>query len=180
MASDDTPALTPEDLLAAVLEIDRHVGSQGWDQPTLLFALVPTAVVRSDNPALAAQVGLDPDGLGDPALLSFEQQPPPPEIELDDFLAGISWPDDVAAAAVVVERIVLPPSAEAGLADAADPVAAAREHPEHQDVRITVAADRNGLRMCALRLRQADDPSAVRTGEDLVPGLAEAVAATFH
>lgn len=174
------PDLTPEDLLAAVREIDRHVATQGWDQPTLLFALVPTAIVRASNPALAEQLGLDPDGLGDPALLTFEQQPPTPELALDDFLAGITWPDDVTAAAVVVERIVLPPSAEAGLGGAADPVAAAREHPDRQDVRMTVAADRHGQRMCALRLRGADTEAEVRTGVDLVPGLADALAATFH
>ena len=41
------------DLLAAVLEIERHVDSDGWDQPTLLFALVATEQIRVEQPELA-------------------------------------------------------------------------------------------------------------------------------
>jgi hypothetical protein len=165
------------DLLNAVIELDRHVAADGWDQPTLLFALVPTDQLRSSSPHLAEKLGLTPDA---PALTTFEQAPPPADVPLDEFLAGISWPDQVRAAAVVVERIVVPPAAESDLAAAPDPVAAAREHPSAEDVRLIVAADRDGHRMCALRLRSQDSADAVRTGPDLVPGLAEALAATFR
>ena len=165
-----------QDLLAAALDIERHVDSDGWDQPPLLFALVPTERVRAEQPELAAQLGVTAGG---PALTTFEQEPPPAEAELDDFLAGIEWPDPISAAAIVLERIVLPPDAEAQLADRPDATTAAREHPDAQDMRIVVAASRDGVTMCALRLRGQDDDS-VLTGPDLVPGLAEALLATFR
>jgi hypothetical protein len=167
--------MTDDDLLAAVLEIEGHVASDGWDQPTLLFALVPTEQVRRDQPALAAQLGVEASG---PAVTTFEQPLPPVDEELGTFLAGISWPSEIAGAAVVVERIVLPPDAEADLADRPDAASRAREHPQAQDMRIVVGVSRDGGRMCALRLRGADDES-VLTGADLVPSLADALFATF-
>jgi hypothetical protein len=44
---------------------------------------------------------------------------------------------------------------------------------------MTVAVLRDGARESALRLREKDSPTEVLTGADLVPGLAEALAATF-
>lgn len=166
-----------DDLLAAVLDIEAHVSANGWDQPTLLFALVPSEAIRASRPDLAERLGI---AAGGPALTSFEQPAPPADQDLGEFLAGISWPEDIAAAAVVVERIVLPPQAEADLAASHDALRAARQHAQREDVRIVVAADRAGQRMCALRLRSADTAEDVRAGEDLVPGLAEAIAATFR
>ena len=168
--------MTDDDLLAAVLEIEGHVDSDGWDQPTLLFALVPTEQIRRDQPALAHRLGVAESG---PALTTFEQPPPPLGQGLDDFLAGISWPDEISGAAVVVERIVLPPDAEAEIADRPDAARLAREHPAAQDMRVVVGVSRDGARMCALRLRGASDDS-VLTGAELVPGLAEALLATFR
>ncbi len=165
-----------QDLLAAVLDIERHVDSDGWDQPPLLFALVPTQHVRRDNPELARQLGVAESG---PELTTFEQEAPPDDQPLDEFLGRIEWPAQIVGAAVVVERIVLPPEAEAALADRPDAAALARTHPEAQDMRIVAAAGRDGHRMCALRLRGADDDS-VLTGPDLVPGLCDALAATFR
>jgi hypothetical protein len=164
------------DLLEAALDIERHVDADGWDQPALLFALVPTEQVRAEQPALAAQLGVAEGG---PALTTFEQEPPPDDEPLDAFLARIEWPEQIAGAAVVVERIVLPPQAEAELADRPDAALLAREHPEARDMRIVVAVGRGGGRMCALRVR-GDGDEAVRTGADLVPGLADALAATFR
>ena len=115
-----------QDLLAAALDIERHVAAEGWDQPTLLFALVPTEHIRAEQPALAAQLGVVEGG---PALTTFEQPAPPDDEELDVFLARIEWPEEIAGAALVVERIVLPPEAEAAVADRPDAAAVAREHP---------------------------------------------------
>jgi hypothetical protein len=174
-----------QDLLAAALDIERHVASQGWDQPTLLFALVPTDHVRTAQPGLAAQLGvLD----GGPALTTFEQPAPPDDEELDVFLARIEWPPEIVGAALVVERIVLPPEAEAAVADRPDAATVAREHPAAQDMRIVVAVTKDGQQMSVLRLRGApgadgvpdDSEDAVLTGHDLVPGLAEALIATFR
>ena len=44
---------------------------------------------------------------------------------------------------------------------------------------MTVAVLRDGARDSALRLREKDAPTEVLTGPDLVPGLAEALSATF-
>ena len=168
--------MTDQDLLDAVLDIERHVDFDGWDQPPLLFALVPTEDVRRDQPELARQLGVEDAG---PALTTFEQEAPPDDEPLDEFLARIEWPAQIVGAAVVVERIVLPPEAEAVVADRPDAAAVAREHPQARDMRIVAAVSRDGQRMCALRLRGADDDS-VLTGPDLVPGLSDALAATFR
>ncbi len=84
------------------------------------------------------------------------------------------WPAGVAGCAAVVERLVLPPDADAELPD--DPAAAeefAREHPDRQEVRIVAGATRAGSTYCALRLRAHDDDQSVVGGADLVPGLLE-------
>jgi hypothetical protein len=174
-----------QDLLAAALDIERLVASQGWDQPALLFALVPTDHVRTTQPELAAQLGVLEGG---PSLTTFEQPAPPDDEDLDVFLARIQWPTEIAGAALVVERIVLPPEAEAVIADRPDAATVAREHPLAQDMRIVVAVTRDGQQMSVLRLRaapEADGSSdgtdeSVLTGNDLVPGLAEALLATFR
>lgn len=170
-----------QDLLSAALDIERHVAADGWDQPALMFALVPTETIRADQPELADQLGVTDGG---PALTTFEQPAPPDEEELDEFLARIEWPAQIAGAALVVERIVLPPEAEDEIADRPDAAAAARAHPAAQDMRIVVAVMKDGEQMSVLRLRGAQDgPDAaddsVLTGTDLVPGLSEALLATF-
>lgn len=173
-----------QDLLAAALDIERHVAAEGWDQPTLLFALVPTDHIRAEQPALAAQLGVVDGG---PALTTFEQPAPPDDEDLDVFLARIEWPAEIAGAAIVVERIVLPPEAEAEIADRPDAATVAREHPAAQDMRIVVAVTKDGQQMSVLRLRGAEGETgsdagedSVLTGTDLVPGLAEALLATFR
>lgn len=168
--------LTGEALLAGVLEIERHVAREGWDQPTLLFALADSARLRAEQPELAAQLRLAPDG---PALTTFEQPAPPDGEDLGAFLARIAWPEQVVGAALVVERLVLPPEAEDAVAGSPNVAAAARAHPLAQDMRIVVGVARGGATMCALRLRSADTDEAVLTGADLVPDLAAALLATF-
>jgi hypothetical protein len=95
----------------------------------------------------------------------------------------------IAGCALTVERLMLPPSAEASMpdhlkdaADADDAALAAwvAVHPERQEVRMTVAVLRDGARESALRLRSKDAPTEVLTGPELVPGLADALAATFE
>ncbi|QHA09882.1 hypothetical protein GQF42_28585 [Streptomyces broussonetiae] len=168
-------------LTRAVLEIDEYVSGLGWDQPARLFALVDTARLRSQEPSLAAQLGLENES-ETTGLTPIEQDELPAGKPLDDFLGTIAWPDAVAGCALSVERLMLPPSAEAqvpqNLSDAklAQWVA---QHPERQEVRMTVAVLRDGSRESALRLREKDSPSEVLTGPDLVPGLADALSATF-
>lgn len=168
--------MTSEDLLAAALDIERHVAAEGWDQPTLLFALVDSAQLRAEQPELAEQLGIAEGG---PALTTFEQEAPPADEDLGEFLARIEWPEQVAGAALVVERIVLPPEAEADVQGAREPALAAREHPLARDVRLVVTVARGGGVMCALRLRDLADDEDVLTGPDLVPALGDALLATF-
>ncbi|MET7712066.1 PPA1309 family protein [Streptomyces sp. NPDC005407] len=169
-------------LTRAVLEIDEYASGLGWDQPARLFALVDTAQLRSQEPELAAQLGLDGDETAAP-LTPIEQDEIPAGTPLDEFLATIAWPDAVAGCALTVERQMLPPSAEASVPDGLDDKALTKwvaAHPDRQEVRMTVAVLRDGARESALRLREKDSPKEVLTGSALVPGLAEALAATFE
>ncbi|MFF7972098.1 PPA1309 family protein [Streptomyces sp. NPDC007905] len=169
-------------LTRAVLEIDEYASGLGWDQPARLFALVDTARLRAQEPALAAQLGLEdePEITG---LTPIEQDEVPTDNPLDEFLGTIAWPDAVVGCALTVERLMLPPSAEAQVPDGLSEAELAKwvaDHPERQEVRMTVAVLRDGNRESALRLREKDSSTEVLTGPDLVPGLAEALSATFE
>jgi hypothetical protein len=169
-------------LTRAVLEIDEYVSGLGWDQSARLFALVDTARLRAEQPSLADRLGLGEESESS-GLTPIEQDEVPTGKPLDEFLATIAWPDAVAGCALAVERLMLPPSAEAqvpqGLSEAALTKWVA-DHPDRQEVRMTVGVLRDGTRESALRLREKDSPTEVLTGSDLVPGLAEALAATFE
>ncbi|MFI9342335.1 PPA1309 family protein [Streptomyces sp. NPDC052773] len=170
-------------LTRAVLEIDEYASGLGWDQPARLFALVDTARLRAQEPALAAQLGLGDEQETSAGLTPIEQDEVPTDKPLDEFLGTIAWPDAVDGCALTVERLMLPPSAEAQVPQDLDEAALTKwvaEHPERQEVRMTVAVLRDGARESALRLREKDSPTEVLTGSDLVPGLAEALAATFE
>ncbi|MET7855434.1 PPA1309 family protein [Streptomyces avermitilis] len=168
-------------LTRAVLEIDEYASSLGWDQPARLFALVDTARLRTQEPSLAAQLGLA-DAPETTGLTPIEQDEIPAGKPLDEFLGTIAWPDAVVGCALTVERMMLPPSAEASVPEGLSEKKLAKwvaEHPDRQEVRMTVAVLRDGARESALRLREKDSPTEVLTGKDLVPGLAEALSATF-
>jgi hypothetical protein len=177
-------------LTRAVLEIDSYVAGLGWDRPARLFALVDTAQLRSQEPALADRIGLDEQQHAEPLGGSFtpiEQEELPAGTALDEFLATIAWPESVAGCALSVERLMLPPTAEESVPEelqreenAAELTRWVAEHPERQEVRLTVAALRGGQRESAIRLRAKDSDTEVLTGRDLVPGLAAALAATFE
>ncbi|MFF2521604.1 PPA1309 family protein [Streptomyces liangshanensis] len=179
--SSGTP-MAASPLTRAVLEIDAYAAGLGWDQPARLFALVDTARLRTDEPELAAQLGLD-DGDATAPLTPIEQDEIPAGTPLDEFLATIAWPGAVAGCAMTVERLMLPPSAESSVPDGLDEAGLAdwvAAHPDRQEVRMTVAVLRDGARDSALRLREKDSPTEVLTGSGLVPGLAEALSATFE
>jgi hypothetical protein len=173
--SASTPAhgAVDDGLSAAVLEIERHAAESGWDQPARLFALVETASLVEREPHLA-------DSLGSTALTPIEQEGLTAGRALEDQLTAISWPESVHGCAAMVERVVLPPEAEAQVPDeSAGASAYAAEHPDRQEVRIVAAATRSGASCCALRMRAHDSDDAVLTGPDLVPRLVELVRATL-
>ncbi|MEW2495819.1 PPA1309 family protein [Streptomyces nodosus] len=168
-------------LTRAVLEIDEYASGLGWDQPARLFALVDTARLQAEEPSLAAQLGLE-DETSTTALTPIEQDEIPADRPLDEFLGTIAWPDAVVGCALTVERLMLPPSAESQVPQGLSGKKLTRwvaEHPERQEVRMTVGVLRDGARESALRLREKDAPAEVLTGPGLVPGLAEALSATF-
>ncbi|MFG2886973.1 PPA1309 family protein [Streptomyces sp. NPDC048297] len=169
-------------LTRAVLEIDEYASGLGWDQPARLFALVDTARLRAQEPSLAAQLGLqdEPETTG---LTPIEQDEIPADKQLDEFLGTIAWPDAVVGCALTVERLMLPPTAEAQVPENLSEAKLAKwvaSHPERQEVRMTVGVLRDGTRDSALRLREKDSSTEVLTGPDLVPGLVAALAATFE
>jgi len=164
-------------LVAVVRELEAHASELGWDQPERLYALASTAQLVAEEPGLAEALGLD---AADDGLTPIEQEPLAPGQRLEDVLAGIEWPEEVAGVAAVAERLVLPPGADADLPS--DPAAAqeyAASHPDRQEVRMVAAALRGGGSACALRLRSHDADDLVLTGPDLVPGLLEQLHATL-
>lgn len=160
------------------LDVERHVSQAGWDQSTRLFALVETADLLRREPQLAAQLGAGADEPG--GLTPVEQEDLPHHSTLEELLGGLAWPPEVLGSAVSVERLMVPPDAERdmprGEAQALQWLA---EHPERQEVRIVVAVLRDGSRACALRMRAHDEETSVLTGPDLVPALADGLAATL-
>ncbi len=171
----------PEDpaLAAAVLEIEAHVAQDGWDQPARLYALVDTATLVSQEPALAAAMSIDGPA-DDGSFTSIEQEDLPPGQPLEEALHTIAWPESVSGCAAVIERLVLPPDVDDEIPD--DPTSAelfAREHPDRQEVRMVAGVTRAGASYCALRLRAHDDEQSVVNGTELVPGLLDLLHATF-
>ncbi len=162
-------------LVAALIEVERHVGRLGWDQPARLFALVRTADLLAAEPGLAEHLsGATPDGFS-----SIEQEDFHPGTDLAEALARMAWPQTVAGCVLALERAFLPADAEADLPD--DPDAAARlvaEHPRRLDLRVVVGVTRDGLGHGVARVRGEDGD--LLSGADLVPALAEALAHTLE
>jgi hypothetical protein len=170
--------MTQPDLLAVVRELEAHAADEGWDRPERLFALVDTAELLSREPQLADALGVaegEPDG-----LTPVEQEPLSPGTSLEQVLAEIVWPPDVAGCAAIAERVVLPPEADEQVPE--DPQEAqdfAANHPDREDVRIVAAALRGGASACAVRLRSHDDAESVVASPDLVPELLMMLHATL-
>jgi hypothetical protein len=182
-SEDGAAPLVPSALERAVRELEQHVAGGGWDGPVRLFALIRTGTALARDPALASTLPADVVAAAeqdDEHLTAVEQEGLPEADSLEALLAGIAWPPTVDGAAVVIERIVVPPQAEANLPD--DPElarAALLSHPLRRDVRLAAAVLRDGGQMCAVRARDHDSDDRVAVGPDLVPGLVEALAETL-
>ena len=180
---DSVGTLPPDALSRAVIEIEKHVSSAGWDQPAQLFALVPTDELLRAEPQLAAELGAED---ASQPLTPVAQGELPGGIEdehLADALARIEWPDGVSGCALSVERIVLPAGVEAGLSSTDSDTELARmagSDPRRHEVRMVAAVLREGTRFGAVRLRSHDEDSAVLSGTDLVPTLCEVLSLTFE
>jgi hypothetical protein len=173
-----------EAVFRAVRELEQHVAGGGWDGPVRLFALVRTAGALDRDHALADR--LPPDVVraarADPEHLTLvEQEGLPPASSLEELLGGLAWPPTVDGAALVTERIVLPPEVEAQMpADPDEAVEWLGAHPARREVRLAAAVLRDGTGACAVRARDHDRDSDVAVGPDLVPGLLEALAGTLR
>lgn len=162
-------------LIAALAEIERHVGASGWDQPARLFALVRTRDLLAAEPHLADQVRLTSED----ALSSIEQDDFRDGEDLLTTLRGISWTEAVAGCAMALERTFLPAQYESEIPT--DPDQATRfvaEHPQRQEVRVVVGALRGGASHGLARL--VSSPDELLGGADLVPALSAALAATLR
>ncbi|MFZ1361973.1 MAG: PPA1309 family protein [Candidatus Nanopelagicales bacterium] len=177
--------LDKQRLVTALLELELHVHADGWDGPPRLFALGRLGELVATEPELASALGLEGDGRDpdDASLVPIEQEWGSLTGPLDESLAQIMWPPQVAGAAITMERLVLPPAAEEQVAAMSDPqeqLELATNHPERQDMRVAVAVLRDGSHMCAVRARGQDGDTDVLSGPDLVPGLVEALQSTFQ
>lgn len=169
--------MTERALLAAVREVERHAAGVGWDRAPRLFALVPSAALVAAEPALVGELGLDPAPAPE-ALTPVEQDDLTFSQPLEELLAAIEWPPEVAGVALVLETVLLPADAEHA-APTTRPDAWAAAHPDREEARVAVGVHRDGSRAAALRWRRHDDDSDVVTAEDLAPALADALAATL-
>jgi hypothetical protein len=177
------PADRQDAVLRTVRELEQHVSSGGWDGPVRLFALIRTAAAIDRDPTLTGQ--LPPDVVAAAQedaehLTAVEQEGLPGADTIEELLGRIAWPPTVDGAALVVERLVVPPEAEAGMP--ADTDAAAdylRNHPQRREVRLAAAVLRDGTQGCAVRARDHDSADQVAVGPDLVPGLVTALVTTL-
>ncbi len=162
-------------LIAVLADVERHVGSAGWDQPARLFSLVATQELLELEPQLADQV---PQASLD-SLTAIEQ---------DGFAAGqdplarlreVCWPPSVTGTALALERTFLPAEYEADIPENADAATQfVMQHPKRVDVRVVVGVLRDGTAHGLARLRS--NPDELLGGVDLVPGLTEALRYTLE
>lgn len=159
-----------------VRDLERHSAEKGWDKAPSLYALVRSAELRSAEPGLADSLPADAD-----TLVPVEQENLPDQSGIEEALAGIVWPDTVDGCVLVLERVVLPSDVEADIPeDQAEAAAFVGNHPAREEIRMVVGVLRDGTRHSAVRVRGQDTEDAVLSGPDLVPGLPEALAATFE
>jgi len=171
--AEETP---PPGLTAAIEEVERHVRVDGWDQSARLFALAPTDDLVTREPALAEQLGIDPEQAA--GFTPIEQEVS--EQAIEDLLGSITWPDTVEGAVLVIERIVLPPGVEDEMPDDdTDAVQWAHQHPERSDVRVVVGVLRTGDRASVVRVRGHDADTDLLRSAELSPELGDALHATF-
>ena len=169
-------AAVPDALVAALLEIERHVANLGWDQPARLFALVPTAELIAAEPQLAEHLTGGTEPRPD-QFSAIEQEGFNGAADLGEALARIAWPPTVAGVALSLERLFLPGDAETGLAAGAAASEQVRTHPAREEIRVVVGALRSGDAYGVARVRS--HPDELLSGADLVPGLASALARTL-
>lgn len=166
-------------LVAALIEVEQHVGRFGWDQPARLFALVPTAELIAAEPSLAAHLGPGAGNAPEGALSSIEQEDFRSGDDLVTTLNRLTWPETVHGCVLSLERTFLPPRYEGEIPD--DPVEAERfvnAHEHRQDMRVVVGVLRGGQSHGVARVRS--EPNELLGGPELAPGIAKTLANTLR
>lgn len=181
--SDSTEMPTARQIALAnvVVEIERAAARVGWDHAPSLYALAPTGelIERPDVPADIVE-NLKTGWDGTPEHLSAIIQDDLPEDDLEEMLGHLGWPQEVAGAALTVERVIVPPEVEAEAPEDPDlAVEFISTHPARTEVRLAVGVLRSGESWCALRARPFDSDDKVGQGSMLVPNLVEALLASF-
>lgn len=164
-------------LVAALVQLEHHVGHLGFDQPPRLFALVRTQELLASQPDLAESAGLTADA-PEGALTAIEQEGFDAGPDLDAALERIMWPETVVGVACSIVSSFLPAEVEAELPE--EPTDAAlyvAEHPSKVDLLIVAGAMRSGARHGVGRMMS--HPDDLLSGTELVPGFTEALARTL-
>lgn len=164
-------------LTAALMEVERHIGRVGWDQPARLFALVRTADLIRTEPHLAQ--ALNAEARPDDAFSSIEQDTWTGGEDVAQALGHIMWPDTVEGCVLAVERAFLPADAEADIPP--DPQEAERyvaEHPRREDIRVVAGVLRTGEQQSVARLRTS--PDELLAGPELAPGISQMLHTTLQ
>lgn len=165
----------PSRLIAALADVERHVGTNGWDQPARLFALVPTGQLLEMEPHLADRL---PEHTDD-SLTAIEQENFAAGLDVMERLEGIYWPASVLGAVLALERAFLPPEYESELpADDAEVAEFVARHEARVDARVVVGVLRDGSQHGLARLKS--HPDELLGAEDLVPALSDALHATME
>ena len=164
----------PSRLIAALADIERHVSELGWDQPARLFALVETRTLLELEPQLRGRV----TQTAEDALTAVEQEDFQLGSDIATRLAFLSWPAAVTGCAIAMERAFLPPRFESQVpTDPGEAIDFVNKHEARTDVRVVVGVLRDGARHGLARV--LSNPDDLLGAEDLGPGLADALLATF-
>lgn len=168
------PILSP--LTRSAIETEAHVATDGWGQKPRLFSLARNGDLLKRQPALASMLGaVDPNEYS-----AVEQDVRLTDKTLEMTLATTAWPKDVDGVALAVERVIMAPSGAPksafGKPDTADGITAPGER---EDVRLVVAALRNGEIITIVRRKAEDDDTKVAIGTNIAPHLVEALKATL-
>lgn len=163
------PVLSP--LTRCALETEIHVASAGWGQQPRLFSLANNGALFKRQPALKSLLGdLDPSEFS-----AIEQDVEVTNKTLEKVLGTTAWPSDVDGVALVVERVIIPTEdAPSSFGSSAGP-----RQGEKEDVRLVVAALRNGEIITLVRRKKEDSDDKVAIGTNIAPGLVEALKATL-
>ncbi|MFW0792408.1 PPA1309 family protein [Gordonia sp. CPCC 205515] len=169
----DAVVLSPDALGSALRDIVEFVDDTGWEQPPILFALVPTSVLAERQPELVS-----PDD--DSELSPIAQEPlhhATTDADLERVLATTSWPDGVAGAALIQEIVIVPPGSDTEDSDTAV------NRRNGRTARLAVGALRDGRTLALLHLRpepgETVDKLELRTASDLAPELRAALRQTL-